>query len=158
MLTTSFRCFRRGFPVLEAFHLHGESLAGMQCSKEESQIVLGESQACVKGQLPDRISQFLALPALLKHRWDVLIFFFPRFSPPSAFVLPVNNFPDTCECLVLLLQSPLHPRAVLSPFSFFWHRFRPATVVSAALCLLGSLPLFLDVCRCSCFPSLFFSS
>lgn len=84
-------------------------------------------------------------------------FFFPRFSPPSAFVLPVNNFPDTCERLVLL-QSPLHPRAVLSPFSFFWHRFRPATVVSAALCLLGSLPLFLDVCRCRFFPSLFFCS
>lgn len=113
----------------------------MQCSKEESQIVLGESQACVKGQLPDRISQFLALPALLKHRWDVLIFFFPRFSPPSAFVLPVNNFPDTCECLVLLLQSPLHPRAVLSPFSFFgtgsdlppWFQL-PCVCLVASLC------------------------
>lgn len=94
----------------------GESLAGVQCSKEESQIVLGEFQACVKGQLPDGISQFLVLPGL-KHHWEVLIFF--QFSPPSAFVLPVNNFPDTCECLVLLLQSPLHPWAVLSPFSHF---------------------------------------
>lgn len=146
--------FQKRFSSANRFICMGRALQGCSVRRKKAKLCLESFRLVSKGSSQAGDFSVPGFPGLLQHRCDVLIFF--TFVPPSTFVLPVNNFTRTCDCLVLLLQSPLHLQAVLASGFCFWHRFRPATVVSAALYLLGSLPLFLDVCRCSCFPSLFF--
>lgn len=78
------------------------------------------------------------------------------FIPPSTLTLPVNNIPHTCECLVLLLRSPLCLWAMFCLQFLVLARFSPChpSAPSSLSCpASGSAGLtsLLHACGCNCF-------